>query len=815
LVSPVTDPAILAQLNAPDKPVTDPKILAELNAPEPQAGLAPSQSGFDDYLQQKGVFWNALRQIGSTPAMQPFKDLPDSIPIIKATGDPMTDLLGTAKNILEFPARLSSTLGAASGPVSDAVATHLGALGLPAPISAALAMVSGMAVDPRNVAMMKAGPVIEGDITMPAIAGKTAASNVAQAERFGIDLTVGQASQSRVLGYLEAVGNRFPFSADNFNNFFKNELAQADGVRAKLVETLGNTKAAEIVSKMEKDSIDKYLQTATPEQASVLADKFQNIDAYMRKPASSEFTQSMLAQQRKIALDAAGAPFDALRAIVPDEAPIKTSSFASKAKEFLDQEMQGKVSDRKSEWVKRLADYAGVDTNALPTMSDGTPMVGPLYDAIAKALGEQGKSLAAEMPYGATQMTMRKLRDLRIANDPGYLLGIKGQGNTYAGYAAELRGALHDDIEGGLTTLSDQAKQALSDVPKNISELPKGFMYRGMSPAEASQTIQAGTISSKSIPPHEPGQIPNVLGYVSDDPSEALFWGRTSLYKQLKEYPKEVDIAQFDKQGNLKGMFSANEKGNISKGTPSGSVDPAIAEHLQKMTNVSDQYKAAKANYAQTKEVVNDPFIIKLLKNDPEDFLDHAVTAKDISNVSKLKDLLGKDNFVPVQQNLLANMLVDKSGALNPKSFVNKVDMIGYPTLTKVFDPDTLTEIVHSQKVFRDMKSLESSVGEGSPTAGLLMAKGALFGTTVKAYHLLMSGHPFGAAAVLGSEAALPYVASKMYLSPVFRDLMLHAHTSPPEAAMALSVMAKGLAMSGAAGPRITTNEPEPAGIQQ
>src|SRR5258706_12023389 len=131
----------------------------------------------------------------------------------------------------------------------------------------------------------------------------------------------------------------------------------------------------------------------------------------MKKPTAGQFSQSMLAQQRKIGLDAAGAQFDALRGIVPDEAPIKTSAFAAKAKEFLDQEMQGKVSDRNPAWVKRLADYAGVDTNSLPTLADGTPMVGPLYDAIQAELEKQGAKGAAQMPFGQTQMTMRKLRD--------------------------------------------------------------------------------------------------------------------------------------------------------------------------------------------------------------------------------------------------------------------------------------------------------------------------------------------------------------------------------------------------------------------
>lgn len=629
----------------------------------------------------------ALNAVGSTSAMQPL-GIEDVLPTL-ATADPVQDALNTAKQILEFPARLSQNVGELSGPVSEIAATHLGAMGLEPHISAALAMAAGMAVDPRNYVIGSQENLKGSDIKIAGSGNKATLDRLAQAEKYGVELSPAEATQSKMLNIMEDLGNIYPYTGDDFQNFYRTRLEAADNIRARLLDSVGNNAATKQVSEMMKGSIDDYLQDATPEQSAYLQDRMGDLETYLKKPAAGKFTQSMLAQQRKVALDAAGAQFDVLRSIVPDETPIKTDSFATKAKEFMDQEMQGKVSDRNPAWVKRLADYAGVDTSGLPTMSDGTPLAGPLYDAIQTALEKEGEATKNIMPYGATQMTMRKLRDLRISNDPGYLLGIKGQGNTYAGYAAELRGALHDDIDAGLNTLSNQAKKALQEQPPS---------------------------------------------------------------------------------------------------------DPAIAGHLEQMTKVSDMYQAAKENYTQVKELMNDPFIIKLLKNNPEDFLNHAVKAQDITNIGKLKDILGPDNFVPVQQNLLANMLVDKTGELNPKSFVNKVDKIGFPTLTQVFDPQTMYEIGQAQEVFSNMKR---GFAEGSQTGGRLMAKAALFGVPAQAFHLVMAGEPLSAIGVLAGAIGLPKALAKMYLSEAGREMLIKGITVPQSAATALSLLGKGAMMSG------------------
>lgn len=698
MVLPVTDPQDLAELSGSPKPGTpvDPKDAAELAAPS----TAPS--AFDNFIQQKGTFWDSLRQVAATSPMKPFTSLSDSDPIAKATGDPVSDLLTTAKNIAEFPMRLGATSGGASGPVSDTVADHLGKMGLPAPISAALAMAAGMGADPKNWAIPGADIIDPNEpIGISGVGGKATAERAAQAAGYGIDLSPAQASQNKMLGFLEAVGNRYPYTADDFTKFYTNELAQADGIRAKLMSTLGDTTATQTVSDMMRDHIDSYLQTATPEQASVLQDKFGDLDAYMKKPQAGQFTQSMLAQQRKIALDQAGAKFDALRAAVPDATPIKTPQFSDMANNLLQKELQASPVDQNLPWVKRLTAYANPATSPA-TIEQITPEL--LAANKGKSINDiiEGLNQAEPVqPFGGTQATMSKLRDLRIANDPGYLLGIKGQGNTYAGYAAQLRGALSSDIENGLGTVSDQAKQILD----------------------------TGAVK-------DPGQVAQLQGAI----------------------------------------------------------------------NASSQYADAKTNYAQTKELMNDPFILKLLKNNPEDFLNHAVKPQDITNVGNLKTILGPDNFAPIQQNLLANMLVNKEGELSPTTFINKVDKIGYPTLSKVFDPETLTEIVNSQKTFKNMTAIEKQVGNPSGTAGVLMAKSALFGLPAQAFHLLMNGDVPSAVGVLAGGIAVPKIAAQMYLSDSMRDLLINGVSAPKSSAMALGVMAKAATM---AGNRIPTAEPD------
>jgi len=196
-----------------------------------------------------------------------------------------------------------------------------------------------------------------------------------------------------------------------------------------------------------------------------------------------------------------------------------------------------------------------------------------------------------------------------------------------------------------------------------------------------------------------------------------------------------------------------------------------------------------------------------LLKNDPEDFLNHAVQPQDVTNVAKLKGILGDENFLPVKQNLLANMLVNKAGALSPSTFLSKVDKIGYPTLTQVFDPDELTEIAKAQDVFEHMAGVEKATGNPSGTAGVMMARGALYGAPSSALTALLTGHPFAAAGTMGT-ALLPKIIAKAYLSEPIRDLLIHGYAAPDSAMTALGLMGKGAMMAGAesAGQQQNTN---------
>lgn len=629
--------------------------------------------------------------ISQMPELQPYKNPYDSLTslIPKNTGHPVKDAIDAARALLDVPSRLSQSLGQGSGIVSGDVAEDLGKKGVPAPLSAAIAMAIGATADPRNIATMG----IENPDSLTIGGGSPATqARASQFENYGVDPTVAQATQNQLAQRAETFLNRYPYSSQNFQDFYSNQLAQADNIRSALMDKVGNNTATQTVANMMKSKISDYLQKASPEDAAVLQDKFGDLDNYMKNQSVGEFSQSMLAQSRKIALENAGKQFDVIRDIVPQDAQTPIPTFAAKAQELLDNELNSDPNDRNSGWVKRLASYSG--KQQIPGMELADSVTGDeaskLQDLIRQQLGQTDN----QTTYGAAEMTMKKLRDLRISNDPGYLLGIPGQGNTYAGYAAQLRGALHEDIGNSLTNVATEAKKAIANNP-----------------------------------PQDPDQL----------------------------------------------------------------------LRLSQEANVDNAYKDAKTNYAKTKQIVNDPFITNLLKNDPEDFLKHAVQSQDVTNISKLKNLLGEDNFQPVKENLLANMLVDKEGNLSPNSFVSKVDKLGFPSLTKIFDPDELAEITNAQNVFKNMGATEKTAGNTSGTAGVMMTHGALLGAPSSALTALLLGHPGAAVGTMGT-ALLPKLIAKAYLSEPIRDLIIHGTAAPDSAITALGLMGKGAIMAGLQG---------------
>lgn len=640
----------------------------------------------------------AMQQIGSQESLQPYQSATEPLTSLfpKADGNPLSQAVNSVKALLELPTRFSQTLGKASEPVTDKTVEYLGMKGVPGPLAAALGMVAGAVSDPRNFVMggkdLEPSPLKVGNVGGPATE-----QTVDQFGKYGMQATPAQASGNKLLGYAEAFLNRYPYSSDKFNDFYTKQLSDADNIRSSLLSKVGDNTATKTVSDMMKKQISEYLKTASPEDAAVLQDKFGDLESYMKKPVAGQFGQGMLAQASKIARDKADVMYSDLRNVVQDNAPISTPSFMAQAKKFLADEMQANPVDRDAGWIKRLEAYATPNQTPIG-LETITPELlkqsGKSVDELLKGLG----SGSSEIPFGGTQMTMKNLRDLRIQNDPGYLLGVAGQGNRFAGYAAKLRQSLAEDINAGVDSLSSQAKKALDESPH---------------------------------------------------------------------------------------------------------IDPTINSQLERMSKASDMLKDANKNYAQFKETFNDPFIKNLLKNDPEKFIDHAVTPSDISNVAKLKDALGEDNFLPVKQNLLANMMVNKTGDLSPTSFLNKVDKIGFPTLSKVFDPSELAEIVSAQKVFRHMTTMEKQVGVGSPTAGLMMAKGALYAAPSAALTALLggifTGNPVaGIATAAGTmtTALLPKVIASAYLSEPIRDMLIHGIVAPESATSVLGLMGKGAMMS-------------------
>ena len=402
--------------------------------------------------------------ISKMQELQPYAKPTDALTslIPKNTGNPVMDAINAARSLLDVPSRTSQSLGGASNKISGDVAEDLGKKGVPAPLSAAIAMAVGSMADPRSIAAF--GENAEIPSTLKVGGGDVGTQlRASQFENYGIDPTIAQATQNQLAQRAETFLNRYPYSAQNFQDFYSKQLAQADNIRKALIDKVGDSEATKTVSNLMKNKISDYLQTASPEDAAVLADKFGDIDSYMKNQSVGEFSQSMLAQSRKVALDNAGKQFDAIRDIVPDDAETPVPLFSSKAKELLNKELNSDPNDRNVGWIKRLSSYSG--KQQIPGMDFADSVTGSeaskLQDLIRQQLGQTDNTTT----YGSAEMTMKKLRDLRIANDPGYLMGIPGKGNTYAGYAAQLRGALHEDIGNSLTEIADSAKKEIATNP--------------------------------------------------------------------------------------------------------------------------------------------------------------------------------------------------------------------------------------------------------------------------------------------------------------------------------------------------------------
>lgn len=642
----VTDPNLLAQLNAPDtsapKPVTDPNLLAQLNGSS-QTSSINNPTTFQDIASGIGSVINpSLQQIGSQQSMQPYSNITDPITSLfpKANGNPLSQAWESVKGLFSIPSRMSATLGSASGPVSDVVAEdfpsfiskHFNGTQMPPELTAALAMAAGAVTDPRNLASAGLENPEPFGIEPNPVA-QNAAADFIQA---GVTPTPAQLTQGKLAQMVETLGNRYPYSAQKFQDFYTQQMADLDNVRSNLLNKVGNNEATKTVADLMKQKISNYLQTATPEDAATLQDKFGDLDSYMKNEQAGQFGQGMLAAASKLAHDKA----DAMYANLPiqQNTPIPTPNFSALASKFLDEESQANEVDQNSSWMDRLKAYSE------PTQP---------------------------MNFQGSQMAMKSLRDLRIQNDPGYLLGASGQGNRFSGYAAQLRGALASDIQEGVNATSPQAGQMLQD---------------------------------------------------------------------------------------------------------------------------------ANANYAQYKQMFNDPYITGLLKSDPEDFMSHAIKPNDIANISMLKQAIGPDNFLPIKQNFLANMLINKEGEISPSGFINKVDKFGMPTLSTIFDPDELSEITNAQSLFSRMGAAEKSTGNPSGTAGVMMANRAILGAPSDALLTLFGGKAGFAAAVVKDVAktyALPRLLAKAYLSESVRNLMINGMVAPDSAMATLGVLGKA-SMAGA-----------------
>lgn len=131
------------------------------------------------------------------------------------------------------------------------------------------------------------------------------------------------------------------------------------------------------------------------------------------------------------------------------------------------------------------------------------------------------------------------------------------------------------------------------------------------------------------------------------------------------------------------------------------------------------------------------------------------------------------------------------------------------PTMTKVFDPNELTQIGQVQDVFSMMKR---GFSEGSQTGGRLMAKATLFGAPVVALKQLLAGEPLRAAGTMIGVTGVPKALAKLYLSDFGREMLIKGIGMPDNAALSLSLLSKAALMSPLENARASAEPTEKTG---
>src|SRR6267154_1104342 len=125
-------------------------------------------------------------------------------------------------------------------------------------------------------------------------------------------------------------------------------------------------------------------------------------------------------------------------------------------------------------------------------------------------------------------------------------------------------------------------------------------------------------------------------------------------------------------------------------------IDDTLEQSAEKAgnTNLSDQIKSLRSNYAQTKGALEERAISTLRDKNPNAIADVLLNKQSVHNVNTLRRLIGPDNMRAVEGSILDKMIQDssKNGELQGRQLLRKFNSLG-PDAKKAIWGDRLPQV--------------------------------------------------------------------------------------------------------------------------
>ena len=637
-------------------------------------------------------FWGSVGDHLKTASQVP--GVSGLFPASSDVRQPVSSLIGTAGKLAEnltnplvgdmgTAANLTNILGAVSPMAKDAIQQNMDASNTHISKDAA-GFIAGVMTDPRTYA-----GVNETNKNLLQI-DPTAEQRAAEALNQGVDLTPGQATQSKLLSMLEGFGNRYLFSTGTFDKFYNSQLEAWHGIARNILAKFGDSPALDAVKEEGAHRIANYLNNVAPEDRAVMADAMSNsLGDTISNLDVGQYQKSVLEQTTKKVSDAFGQKFADLGNTLPPNNVIPHPEWSDAVQKLLgEQESLIKTGAENKPLLQHLIKVAGIGNQESPLILSGVQAndISPTMQAYLDAHPEINTTPTPPTSYADIQANLGMYREAIQKNDIAAKFGSDSamMGNTTSGSYKFLSKALRRDVANYVNDIGTKAKTVLEQAPPN---------------------------------------------------------------------------------------------------------DPEALAQLQKLSNFPEQFNSVRREYALSKQAFNDPTVTKWLNGK---YQAGTVSQDSLNNVGTVLDNLQPEDRVPIQQNVLTQLMTNpRTNTLDPGTFMNNVNKLGIPALSRVIPENVLPEIVQNQSMLNSMGSSATMSANPSETARGLMTAGASF-KSLTALMDLVGGNVTGAIKGISKTILLPNLIAKAYLSQPVREALIKGLNFPSASGMALNMLRNG-----------------------